>query len=163
VKRAGTILLVCVLAGCSFYALNPRRSIARANKKYTIFLVNYMRRAGYNYESEAAKLVGLLNAEGFPAFYTHQGINVIVTMGQFNEPRSFEAERMVRNLKARMPLVTVKWASNPDTFKLVDIAILKKSIGVRKADAPVRIYAHENPYPQDARSRAKRAKEAMKK
>ena len=161
-KHAVAILLACVLAGCSFYALNPQRSIETASKKYTVFLVNYARQSGYNYESESAKLVDLLNAQGFPAFYTHQGINIIVSMGQFNEPRSFEADRLVRNLKARMPLVAAKWASNPDAFQMCEIAILRKSIGTRKADAPVRIYAHENPYPQDVRSRAERVQKAMK-
>jgi len=170
------ILLVILIAtgGCSTsqYALNPEYSIMRAGKKFTMFFANCREARGADTKSDsglksrdmsfrerASVLVRYLRNSGFNAFHVDQVSNVVVTVGQFNEAESSEAQRMIFQIKShpRLRVLKTYWrprkknvriAGNPalsrgyklsplneqrrKPFRMLGIDELKSTVGVKK-------------------------------
>jgi len=135
-RRLASLLLLLTFSACATqgYQLDPQQSVERTTKKYTLFFTNCARRPGYEYKKSAAQIIRCLRLYGYDAFHTDQKINVVVTVGQFDEPNSVEAERLARDIKSNPRLSALKpiWSTTDEAFSVVEIAMLKRTLAQDK-------------------------------
>lgn len=137
-NRFFLILFLFAAAACStptpVQQLRQGDSIEHANKKYTLLLVNYTERSDYDFRKAAAGLVEFLRGCGYPAFYTDQKVNVVVTVGQFDENETEAADRLVKSIMAdsRLKAIEPLWKRNRNPFTALEVPVLKKTLTQNK-------------------------------